>query len=129
MQRVDRAGRSGQSTVEFALASLVFMLVTFGTVDFGRAIFIESDLHNAVREGSHYGAMKPSDTAGVKATVVSKAASTGLTTSGVTMSCTGGCTTGGTVTVTASVSFRAITQSFLGISAFTLSASSTADIE
>jgi Flp pilus assembly protein TadG len=121
--------KSGQATVEFAVASMVFLFLLFGTIDFGRAIFVMADLHNAVREGSRYGSMKPTDAAGMKSAVVAKAGATGLTTAGVTATCDGGCTTGGTVTVAASVDFTAITQSLLGIPALTLHATSTADIQ
>ena len=45
----------GQAIVEFAFASIIFLLIVFGTIDFGRAIFIAGDLHNAAREGARYG--------------------------------------------------------------------------
>jgi Flp pilus assembly protein TadG len=129
MKNRTHSWKSGQATVEFALASLVFLLFVFGTIDFGRAIFVSAELHNAAREGTRYGIVHPTDTAGMKSAVVAKAVGTGLTTAGVTVSCSGGCTTGGTVTVSAQVSFSAVTQSFLGIPALTLNASSTAEIE
>ncbi|MGN6698574.1 MAG: TadE family protein [Thermomicrobiales bacterium] len=46
---------SGQSVVEFALVSLIFMLLIFGTIDLGRAVFIRTMFTNAVREGARYG--------------------------------------------------------------------------
>lgn len=118
----------GQATVEFALCATVFFMIVFGTVDFGRAIFLKAQLDNAVREGARYGKLHPTDLSGVKSKVVNYSNS-GLTTGGVTVSCSGGCVTGGTMTVTASVSFSAITQTLLKISPVTLSSTATVDIE
>ena len=38
--------------VEFALTSLVLLLITFGTIDLGRAIYLYSELHSAVRDAA-----------------------------------------------------------------------------
>lgn len=60
------AARSrGQSMVEFALVLPVFLLLTFGTVDLGRAIFYQSLLNNAVRDGARFGTVSQ-DTAAVQ---------------------------------------------------------------
>src|SRR5688572_27176844 len=121
--------RSGQAIVEFALASLVFLMIVFGTIDFGRAIFMSAELHNAAREGARYGKINPSQTSQIQNVAVDKAPGTGLTTGGVTVSCTGACKTGDTLTVTTQVQFRAVTQTLLGIGPITLNSSSTVDIE
>lgn len=121
--------RAGQATVEFALCLTVFLMIVFGTVDFGRALFLKSELDNAVREGARYGKLHPTATSGVQAKVVSSASDTGLTTSGVSVSCAGGCVTGGTMTVSATVSFSAVTQQLLGLSSFSLTARAVVDIE
>ena len=34
------------------MASLVFLMITFGTLDLGRAIFLYSELHTAVRDAT-----------------------------------------------------------------------------
>jgi Flp pilus assembly protein TadG len=46
----------GQSLVEFALSSVVLLLLVGGLVDIGRAIYISEALSNAAREGARYGA-------------------------------------------------------------------------
>ncbi|HXM73429.1 MAG TPA: TadE/TadG family type IV pilus assembly protein [Candidatus Dormibacteraeota bacterium] len=46
----------GQSLVEFALSSVVLLLLVGGLVDIGRAIFISEALSNASREGARHGA-------------------------------------------------------------------------
>ncbi|HLQ15236.1 MAG TPA: TadE/TadG family type IV pilus assembly protein [Candidatus Eisenbacteria bacterium] len=45
----------GQSLVEFALSSVVLLLLVGGLVDIGRAIYITEALSNAAREGARHG--------------------------------------------------------------------------
>jgi Flp pilus assembly protein TadG len=44
----------GQSLVEFALSSVVLLLLVGGLVDIGRAIFVTEALSNAAREGARH---------------------------------------------------------------------------
>jgi Flp pilus assembly protein TadG len=128
--RVSRRSASGQAIVEFAIASVAFFLIVFGTLDFGRAIYMYSQLHNAVREGARYGKLYPADTSTIKSKVIAGANAFDLDTSDVTVTCTGGCTSSSTeITVEASAPFSAITQEFLGLSPITMSASATASTE
>jgi Flp pilus assembly protein TadG len=46
----------GQSLVEFALSSVVLLLLVGGLVDIGRSSFISEALSNASREGARHGA-------------------------------------------------------------------------
>ena len=121
--------KPGQAIVEFALASLVFLMIVFGTIDFGRAIFTAVTLHNAVREGARYGKVNPTQTGTIQTKVTEQVSKTGSSVSSVTVSCSSGCTSGNSMTVSASIPFQAITQQLLGISPFTMSSSSTVDIE
>lgn len=50
-----RKGRNGQSLVEFALSSVVLLLLVGGLVDIGRAIYITEALSDAAREGARHG--------------------------------------------------------------------------
>lgn len=50
-----RHGQSGQSLVEFAVSSVVLLLLIGGLVDLGRSIYIQESLSNAVREGARHG--------------------------------------------------------------------------
>jgi Flp pilus assembly protein TadG len=45
----------GQSLVEFALSSVVLLLLVGGLVDIGRAIYVSEALSNAAREGARRG--------------------------------------------------------------------------
>jgi Flp pilus assembly protein TadG len=45
----------GQSLVEFALSSVVLLLLVGGLVDIGRAIYVGEALSNSTREGARHG--------------------------------------------------------------------------
>jgi Flp pilus assembly protein TadG len=45
----------GQSLVEFALSSVVLLLLVGGLVDIGRAIYVSEALSNSAREGARHG--------------------------------------------------------------------------
>ena len=49
-------GQRGQSLVEFAISSVVLVLLVGGLVDVGRAVFFSEVLSNAAREGARHGA-------------------------------------------------------------------------
>jgi len=46
----------GQSLVEFALSSVVLLLLVGGLVDIGRAVYVAEVLSSAAREGARHGA-------------------------------------------------------------------------
>lgn len=48
--------QSGQSLVEFALSSVVLLLLVGGLVDIGRAVHVSEVLGTAAREGARHGA-------------------------------------------------------------------------
>jgi Flp pilus assembly protein TadG len=48
----------GQSMVEFALALPILVLVIFGLVDLGRAVYINNSLAEAARDGARYGSVQ-----------------------------------------------------------------------
>jgi Flp pilus assembly protein TadG len=136
--------RPGQAIVEFALISTAFFMIVFGTIDFGRAIFLNAQLHNAVRDatreakranGGAGGGISQSlianrvHRAQVPDGTNAEGDRPGLTNATVSYSCPGGCVSGNKITVTASVPFTAFTQDLLGIDPFTLTASSTTTLE
>lgn len=51
----------GQSVVEMALILPVVLLVIFGVIEFGRALFIYTVVSNAAREGVRAGLVAPTD--------------------------------------------------------------------
>jgi hypothetical protein len=48
-------GQRGQSLVEFAVSSVVLLLLVGGLVDIGRSIYVSEALSNAAREGARRG--------------------------------------------------------------------------
>ena len=51
-----RRDESGVALLEFALFVSLLLLLVFGTIDFGRALFTANNLTAAAREGARYGA-------------------------------------------------------------------------
>lgn len=117
--------RRGQSLVELALAMPVILLIMLGTIDLGRMYASYIDLKGAVREGTGYGQLHPTDTAGIRTRTLNAGVPAGTT---VTASCTGDCTTvggSGKIVVTATATFSPMILSFfsaLGLSSITLRA-------
>ena len=60
----------GQALVEAALVVPLLLLLFMGTVEIGRALFAYVSLEEAVQEGASYAARVPSDTAGIRARVL-----------------------------------------------------------
>jgi Flp pilus assembly protein TadG len=83
--------QAGQSVVEFALVSLTILIITFGIVDIGRAVFQRSMLANATREAARYASVngQSSDINAVAAYAAQRSPTLNLTSSNVsTLACT-----------------------------------------
>jgi Flp pilus assembly protein TadG len=80
------SGQRGQSLVEFAVSSVVLLLLVGGLVDIGRSIYVSEAMSNAVREGARHGAFFDAPTqshpylydASIKAAVDAELASSNL---------------------------------------------------
>jgi len=59
-------GEAGASLVEFALVTPLFLLLTFGAVDFGRAFYLAIEVAGGARAGASYGTQNPNDTSGIQ---------------------------------------------------------------
>ncbi len=68
MRNRSNLGRSdtGASLVEMALVLPLFLLLTFGAVDFGRAMYLAIEVAGAARAGASYGSQNPNDTTGIQ---------------------------------------------------------------
>jgi Flp pilus assembly protein TadG len=55
----------GASLVETAIMLPFFLLLLFGTLDFGRAYFLATEVAGAARAAAEYGAQNPTDTTGI----------------------------------------------------------------
>ena len=78
---------AGQSMVEFALVLPMFLLLIFGVLDFGRAVYADSTITNAAREGARFAIITPFPTSAVQAKVQQYAATLSIPTSDVSVSC------------------------------------------
>ena len=58
LSRLRRRTGRGQALVEFALVIPIFLLLIFGLVDLGRAVFANNSLAEAARDGARYGAVQ-----------------------------------------------------------------------
>jgi hypothetical protein len=54
--RVQPRGQRGQSLVEFAISSMVLLLLAMGLIDLSRAFYFSVSLEGAAREGARHGA-------------------------------------------------------------------------
>jgi Flp pilus assembly protein TadG len=57
-------GWQGQALVEFAIVSVILLLLSIGIVDFGRLVYQRSALTNAAREAARVGAIEMAAAAG-----------------------------------------------------------------
>jgi Flp pilus assembly protein TadG len=73
--------KRGQSMVEFALTAPLILLMLFGIVDFGRALFIANEMTNAAREGARVAVLSsnPCNTVVSSANAPNCSAGSGLT--------------------------------------------------
>src|SRR4051812_6943289 len=58
--------QSGQSLVEFALATTLLLTLLIGIVDFALSYYTLVRIRNAVAEGGYYASQHPRDSAGVR---------------------------------------------------------------
>jgi Flp pilus assembly protein TadG len=116
-----RAGR-GQALVEFAFVLPIFLLILFGIIDGGRAIYSNNALSQAAREGARWGSVqeRAQDTAGrraIEAETLARITAVGSTTATVTCERNGStiatCGSGDILVVTVEADFQFVTP-FLG---------------
>lgn len=138
----------GQTLVEFALISLMFFMVTLGSIDVGRAVYMYSQMTNAVRDAARVVKVYPGNGQGalnqsLVETYVYNYRTTdpnllnasrprpGMSGATVSYSCSAGCQpTKGTVTITASLPFTFLLPNILGLPvSITMTASATENME
>jgi Flp pilus assembly protein TadG len=126
-RRLRRLGSSrspGQAIVEFALVVPVFLMIFFGTVDFGMAFNASLTISNAAREGARTGVTSPT-TAAVTARVKNVVGSMNDSKLTISVSCLtpsnaacaggmAGASTGDTLVVTVGYNYSLITPIAFG---------------
>lgn len=138
----DHSAEGGYTLVEFALTSVIFLVITLGAIDLGRSIYLYSELHGAVRDAAREAKVGTANGYGFSQGTISHRVlisknlidgnefqRPGLSSAVVTYSCSGGCDTGDGLTVEAALPFQSVLQDFLGIAPINLRASSTVTLE
>lgn len=64
-------GEEGQSVIEFSLVAALLFMLTFGMIDFGRAVYTSSVVQAAAQEGARAGIIPDAD---INAAIASKLA-------------------------------------------------------
>lgn len=99
------AGDRGAAAVEFAILLPLLLLLLFGIIDFGRALFTQVTLTQAAREGARLAALAQPD---VAARTAAAASGVDPVTVGVT-ACAAGAGSGADAVVTATHDFTFVT--------------------
>ncbi|HEU4835333.1 MAG TPA: TadE/TadG family type IV pilus assembly protein [Pyrinomonadaceae bacterium] len=69
--RMNRTGEQGATMAEFAIISVVFFMIIFGIIEFGRLFYTHNALTDAARRGARYAVLhEKTDIACVKKVVV-----------------------------------------------------------
>ncbi len=122
----------GTNLVEFAIIATAFLLLVFGTIDLGRAVFQYNMLASSAREGARVAIIQSNTNTQVTNRAVASSANL-LAAGDVTISGTRTCAAQpcGTVTVAVRRTFTPVTPLIAGIvgSSLTLTASSTMVVE
>ena len=58
-----KSDERGATLVEFSIAAMVFLLVMFGVIEFGRALWVHNALSDAARRGARYAVLHSADDA------------------------------------------------------------------
>ncbi|MBU0491674.1 MAG: pilus assembly protein [Chloroflexi bacterium] len=98
----------GQSIVEFALILPVLLLLIFGFLDLGRAVYTQSVMANAAREGARVGIISTRSNADIRAAVRDRAIGVALTDGDITIT-PATRRTGDSITVHVTTEFYAVT--------------------
>ena len=61
-----RRERCGQTLAEFAVVSLIFIILVVGIVDLSRAVYAYNMVKNAAREGARFAVLYPQDATGIE---------------------------------------------------------------
>ena len=73
--RTNQAER-GSSLLESALVLMTFLMLLIGTIDFGQVMYFHQALVERARAAGRYGAIHPTDTAGIKNVAIYNVADT-----------------------------------------------------
>ncbi len=121
----------GNASVAFALVLPLLLGILGGVFDFGRAVWLDSTLQHAAREGARYagargaGSMTPATAADIAAFVTGEAVGAPADDLAISVAWSPGNASGGTVTVTVGYVYAPLFATFLSIGPLQLEAEST----
>jgi Flp pilus assembly protein TadG len=105
-----KSNRRGVAAVEAAFCMPLFVLLTLGMIELGRACMVEQVVANAAREGAYYASGTTSTTSGVQSAVTTYLTDAQISTSGVSIVCSPSdpstATANTPVSVTVSIPFK-----------------------
>jgi Flp pilus assembly protein TadG len=122
---------AGNATVAFALVLPILMMMFGAVFDFGRAVWLDSTLAHAAREGARHagtrgaGSTAPATVADIAAVVAREAVGAPASELAISVVWSPGNASGGTVTVTVGYLYAPLFASFLAIGPLRLEAEST----
>ncbi len=122
---------AGNTSVAFALALPLLVALLGGVFDFGRAVWLDSTLQHAAREGARYagargaGSMTPATAADIAAFVTGEAVGAPADDLAISVAWSPSNASGGTVTVTVGYVYAPLFATFLSIGPLQLEAEST----
>ena len=135
MRKLLASSTPGQALVEFALTIPLLLLLVFGLIDLGRAVYVSNSLAEAARDGARYGSVQARSynatrLDGVEAWTMDRLQAVPDPT--VTASCTAsnasfGCTVNDILVVTVEAEVQMITP-FIGQIVGTLSLGGSAEV-
>lgn len=129
-RRVGRGGERGTAVLELALVLPLLVLLVFGTLDVGRAIYIKNALANAARDGARFASVDPTNSACIQTVAAQRSSLANLGAADVTIT-RGSVDLGQPITVAVQSTYTPITPlvgSLIGSSSLTLRSSATMEI-
>jgi Flp pilus assembly protein TadG len=126
-----RHGERGTTLVELALTLPILVLLVFGSLDLGRAVYIRASLANAARDGARFGSVDPQNTTCIQATAMRNVSLTSLGAGDVTITRPSTLDLGQPITVSVQSVYQPlspIVADVVGATRLTLRAASTMQI-
>jgi Flp pilus assembly protein TadG len=125
---VSRRDERGTAIVELALTLPIFLLLTLGAIDFGRAVYVQTILGNAARDAARFASVDPRNASCIKSVAGYNSSIANLAASDVTIALPGSIDLDQPVTVTTKTSYQpisALVTQAIGVNSIALSASAT----
>jgi Flp pilus assembly protein TadG len=128
---VRRRGERGTSVLELALVLPVLLMLVFGTVDFGRAVYVKNALANSARDAARYATIDPNNNSCIKTMAARNSSIANVTAANVTVTLPGTVAVGQPVTVAVQSTYQPLSgliANAIGVTNLTLRGAATMEI-